>query len=38
MNMPIRSFALCDTPDERSGPKLQFGTIFIGIGYIAAKI
>ena len=35
--MQIRSF-ICDTPDERLEPKLQFGTIFIGLGYKAAKI
>ena len=29
---------ICDTPDERPQPKLKFGTIFIGQGYIAAKI
>ena len=29
---------ICDTPGERPEPKLKFGTIFIGIGQIAAKI
>ena len=29
---------MCDTSDERPDPKLTFVTIFIGLGYIAAKI
>ena len=29
---------ICDTSDERPEPKLKFVTIFIGLGYIAAKV
>ena len=29
---------ICDTPDKRPDPKLKSGTIFIGLGCIAAKI